>query len=72
MLDLLTDLQRRYGLSYLFISRDLGVIHHMSDRVPVMKDGRAVEPGHADAVFATPQHPYTQEPLASVPGLVIS
>ena len=68
-LDLLTDLQERFGLSYLFISHDLGVIHHMSDRVLVMKDGRAVEQGTADAVFTDPQHPYTRELLASVPKL---
>ncbi|MBM6623407.1 ABC transporter ATP-binding protein [Micrococcaceae bacterium RIT802] len=67
VLDLLTDLQQRFGLSYLFISHDLGVIHHMSDRVLVMKDGRAVEQGDADEVFTNPQHPYTRELLASVP-----
>lgn len=67
VLDLLTDLQQRLGLSYLFISHDLGVIHHMSDRVLVMKGGRAVEQGDADQVFNDPQHPYTRELLASLP-----
>jgi peptide/nickel transport system ATP-binding protein len=69
VLDLLTDLQQELGLSYLFISHDLGVIHHMSDRVLVMKDGRAVEQGSAEDVFNHPQHPYTRELLASLPKL---
>jgi peptide/nickel transport system ATP-binding protein len=69
ILDLLVDLQRRFGLSYLFISHDLGVISHMSDRVLVMKDGRVVESGPASSVFAEPQHPYTQQLLSSLPKL---
>lgn len=69
VLDLLTELQRELGLSYLFISHDLGVIHHMSDRVLVMKDGRAVETGTADEVFNHPQEPYTRELLAAVPSV---
>nr|AAZ38129.1 putative ABC transporter ATP binding protein [Arthrobacter sp. KW] len=69
VLDLLSDLQQELGLSYLFISHDLGVIHHMSDRVLVMKDGRAVEQGTAEQIFNNPQEPYTQELLASVPVL---
>jgi peptide/nickel transport system ATP-binding protein len=69
VLDLLSDLQQELGLSYLFISHDLGVIHHMSDRVLVMKDGRAVEQGAAEEIFNHPQQPYTQELLASVPSL---
>ena len=63
VLDLLSDLQQELGLSYLFISHDLGVIHHMSDRVLVMKDGRAVEQGTAEEIFNNPQQPYTQELL---------
>ncbi|MGW6173622.1 dipeptide ABC transporter ATP-binding protein [Arthrobacter sp. NPDC055138] len=69
VLDLLTGLQQELGLSYLFISHDLGVIHHMSDRVLVMKDGRAVEQGSAEEVFNRPRHPYTRELLASLPQL---
>ncbi|MDM9624714.1 ABC transporter ATP-binding protein [Rhizobium sp. S152] len=69
ILDLLSDLQAELGVSYLFISHDLGVIHHMSDRVLVMKDGRAVEQGTADAVFYDPRHPYTQKLLQSLPRL---
>jgi peptide/nickel transport system ATP-binding protein len=69
VLDLLTDLQDELGVSYLFISHDLGVIHHMSDRILVMKDGRVVEHGLAADVFSRPQHPYTQRLLTAVPRL---
>jgi peptide/nickel transport system ATP-binding protein len=66
ILDLLADLQRDYGLSYLFISHDLGVIHHLSDRVLVMKDGKVVEEGGSDQIFYAPEHPYTRELVASL------
>ncbi|MRT23545.1 dipeptide ABC transporter ATP-binding protein [Enterobacteriaceae bacterium RIT697] len=69
ILDLLSDLQAQLGVSYLFISHDLGVIHHMSDRVLVMQNGQAVEQGAADEVFYRPRHPYTQTLLASLPRL---
>lgn len=69
VLDLLTDLQDQLGVSYLFISHDLGVIHHMSDRILVMKDGRLVEQGDAEEVFARPQHPYAQRLLTALPRL---
>lgn len=69
ILDLLSDLQTQLGVSYLFISHDLGVIHHMSDRVLVMQNGIAVEQGNADDVFYRPRHPYTQKLLASLPRL---
>ncbi|NIF00745.1 ABC transporter ATP-binding protein [Pantoea sp. Acro-805] len=69
ILDLLSDLQAQLGVSYLFISHDLGVIHHMSDRVLVMQNGIAVEQGNADDVFYRPSHPYTQQLLASLPRL---
>ncbi|MBD8556067.1 ABC transporter ATP-binding protein [Rhizobium sp. CFBP 8762] len=69
ILDLLSDLQTRLGVSYLFISHDLGVIHHMSDRVLVMQNGIAVEQGTADEVFYNPRHSYTQELLGSLPRL---
>ncbi len=67
ILDLLVALQRRLGLSYLFISHDLGVISHLSHRVLVMKDGRVVEEGVPDDIFNRPQHPYTQQLIASIP-----
>ncbi|GHD38995.1 ABC transporter ATP-binding protein [Mycetocola manganoxydans] len=69
VLDLLDRLQAERGLSYLFISHDLGVIRHMSDRVAVMKDGRIVETGHATRVFDDPQHPYTARLIADAPRL---
>ncbi len=67
ILDLLVLLQRRLGLSYLFISHDLGVISHLSHRVLVMKDGRVVEEGTPDDIFHRPRHPYTQQLIASIP-----
>ncbi|WP_440712805.1 dipeptide ABC transporter ATP-binding protein [Gordonia sp. FQ] len=69
VLDLLTDLQDELGVSYLFISHDLGVIHHMSDRILVMKGGRVVESGTADDVFEHPRHPYTRSLLTALPRL---
>ncbi|MHA7286526.1 dipeptide ABC transporter ATP-binding protein [Arthrobacter sp. MDT3-44] len=67
VLDLLADLQEQLGLSYLFISHDLGVIHHVSDDVLVLKDGRVVESGSAEAIFTTPTTDYTRALLAAVP-----
>lgn len=69
VLDLLKELQLELGVSYLFISHDLGVIHHMSDRVLVMKDGKIVEHGDADSVLTQPVHPHTRELVASLPAL---
>ncbi len=69
ILDLLVELQDEYGLSYLFISHDLGVIHHMSDRVLVMKRGRVVEAGDSEQIFRSPRHPYTRELVSSLPSL---
>ncbi|MFG1807519.1 dipeptide ABC transporter ATP-binding protein [Streptomyces sp. NPDC049040] len=67
ILDLLTDLQQRTGVALLFISHDLGVVHHVSDRLIVMKDGRIVESGTVSELFAAPAHPYTRALLAAVP-----
>jgi len=69
VLDLLADLQKELGVSYLFISHDLGVIHHISDRVLVMCDGKVVEFGDADDVLLRPHHPYTKKLVASLPVL---
>lgn len=69
ILDLLADLKAQLALSIIFISHDLGVIHHIADRVLVMKDGLVVEEGQAEAVFTQPQHAYTQELLAALPQL---
>ncbi|MDD9746761.1 MAG: ATP-binding cassette domain-containing protein [Marinovum algicola] len=67
IINLLTDLRARFGMSYLFISHDLGVVRHISDRIAVMRHGKLVEEGEADRVFATPRHPYTRALLAAVP-----
>jgi len=65
VLALLVDLQRRYGMSYLFISHDLAVVRAMSHRVMVMKDGAVIEQGDAEALFEAPRQPYTQALLAA-------
>jgi microcin C transport system ATP-binding protein len=65
VLALLADLQRRYAMSYVFISHDLAVVRAMSHRVLVMKDGEIVESGEAEALFRAPREAYTQELLAA-------
>jgi peptide/nickel transport system ATP-binding protein len=72
VLDLLSDLQAELAVSYLFISHDLGVVHHMSDRVVVMKDGRIVESGTADEIFNYPSEPYTRQLIDSLPSLDVA
>jgi ABC-type oligopeptide transport system ATPase subunit len=67
ILNLLKDLQSEFGLSYLFISHDMAVIHHICDRVAVMYDGKIVEAGTRDEIIRSPRHPYTQRLLAAVP-----
>ncbi|WGF86457.1 ATP-binding cassette domain-containing protein [Marinivivus vitaminiproducens] len=68
VLRLLRDLQQRLGLAYVFISHDLAVIEAMSDRVMVMQQGKVVESGTRDALFASPRHAYTKALLDAVPG----
>ncbi|KAI2669075.1 ABC transporter ATP-binding protein [Pseudomonas sp. TNT3] len=69
ILELLDDLKRRLGLACLFISHDLGVINHVSDRVLVMKDGVVVESGSVRAVFDRPAHAYTRALIDAIPTL---
>ena len=67
ILNLLADLRRDLGLTYLFISHNLNVVRHVSDRVVVMYLGRIVEAGDVGAIFRRPSHPYTQALLRAMP-----
>jgi peptide/nickel transport system ATP-binding protein len=71
VLNLFMKLRRELNLTYLFISHDLGVVQHISDRVVIMYLGRIVESGPTDAMFAQPAHPYTQALLAEAPTLTV-
>lgn len=70
VLNLFMDLRERMGLTYLFISHDLSVVHHLADRVAVMYLGRLVELAPTEELFRQPAHPYTRALLDSVPRLV--
>ncbi len=67
IINLLTDLQRKNGLTYMFISHDLSVVEHISDRVGVMYLGSLVEIGDKKDIFGDPEHPYTQALLSAIP-----
>lgn len=67
IINLLLDLREKYGLAYLFISHDLSVVSHISQRVAVMYLGKIVEHGRTGAVIHTPRHPYTRALIAAVP-----
>ncbi len=69
ILDLIQQIQRKKGMSVLFITHDFGVVSEIADRVIVMEKGHMVEQGMADTVFSTPQHPYTKRLIAAVPRL---
>ncbi len=69
ILDLLADLCRSHGLTYLFVSHDLTVVRSVTDRVMVMQAGEIVEQGETEAIFTNPQHSYTKKLLAAAPRL---
>ncbi len=67
VINLFMDLREQHGFTYLFISHDLGVVRHISDRVAIMYLGKIVEQASASEIFARPNHPYTQALMAEVP-----
>jgi len=67
IVELLDDLQEEFGLTYVFVAHDIGVVRHVSDRIAVMYKGEIVEEGPADQVCERPSHPYTEALLAAVP-----
>ncbi len=67
ILNLLRDLQHRLGLAYIFVSHDLAVVKHIADRVAVMNLGGIVETAEAEALFASPRHPYSRALLSAIP-----
>jgi oligopeptide/dipeptide ABC transporter ATP-binding protein len=67
IINLLDELRRSHGLTYLFISHDLNVVQHISDRIGVMYLGKIVEQGPSQAIFSTPLHPYTQALFGAIP-----
>ena len=69
IINLLRDIQKELGLTYLFIAHDLAVIEHISDYVLVMTEGKIVEQADADKIYAEPKHDYTKKLLAAVPSL---
>lgn len=69
VLNFMKDIQTEYGLSYLFISHDLGVVRHMCDHISIMYKGRFVETGTRDDIFNAPQHIYTNRLLSAIPNI---
>jgi len=67
VLNLLNDLKKELGLTYIFISHDLSVVRYMADRIIVMKNGRIIETGDADKIFTNPQTAYTSSLIEAIP-----
>jgi peptide/nickel transport system ATP-binding protein len=72
ILNLLRELQREFGLTYLFVSHDLGVVRNLADRIVVMHQGRIVEQGTTDRILSTPEAGYTRRLLAAVPRISLT
>lgn len=68
VLNLLNDLKREFGFTYIFISHDLSVVKYMSDRILIMKSGKIVEEGEADSVYKSPSQEYTRQLIEAIPG----
>ncbi|BAM47927.1 ABC transporter ATP-binding protein [Amphibacillus xylanus] len=69
VLNFMQDIQKELNLTYLFISHDLGIVKHMSDRIGIMYKGRFVEEGDTDDIFSNPQHIYTKRLVAAIPDI---
>ncbi|PJF25792.1 MAG: hypothetical protein CUN53_10985 [Phototrophicales bacterium] len=67
VLNLLHDLQQEFGLSYLFISHDLGVVRYLCDQVALLYLGKVVEVADVETIFTAPKHPYTQALISAIP-----
>ena len=70
VLNLLNDLKKEFGFTYIFISHDLSVVRFMSDRIMVMKDGNIIEIGDADTIYNSPKSEYTKKLIASEPAML--
>ncbi|HMJ48183.1 MAG TPA: ABC transporter ATP-binding protein, partial [Ferruginibacter sp.] len=68
VLNLINELKESFNFTSIFISHDLSVVHYISDRILVMKEGKIIEQGQADEIYFNPQNEYTQQLIAAIPG----